>query len=162
MNYPHKYHPLYTTWSGMRTRCNNPNADNYKRYGGKGITVCDRWDDSTLFVEDMGERPDGYTLDRIDSTGNYEPSNCRWASYAQQTANRSIPVITLKRPNSCTQSNPMRNIEVSPAGTYRLHMRLPSGHLKQTFKSLDEALEFRSNLEMEREMHKLLGYSNVS
>ena len=155
-------HPLYRTWQGMRTRCNNPNADNYPRYGGKGITVCDRWSDFNLFVEDMGERPEGYTLDRIISTGNYEPSNCRWATYAQQAENRSPYVITLKRPNSCTRNNPMRNIETMPSGTYRVHMRLLSGRISKSFNSLQEALEFRSNLEMEREMHKLLGYSNVS
>lgn len=78
----------YRTWHGMRQRCNNPNRGNFKNYGGRGITVCDRWDKFENFLADMGERPDGKSIDRIDCNGNYETSNCRWATDHEQRINR--------------------------------------------------------------------------
>jgi hypothetical protein len=78
----------YSSWNSMKNRCNNPNSDNYKDYGGRGITYCERWENFENFYRDMGKRPEGKSLDRIDTNGNYEPDNCRWASDVVQHNNR--------------------------------------------------------------------------
>jgi hypothetical protein len=81
--------PSYNSWRGMKNRCNNPNSEDYKHYGGRGIIVCDRWLNSfENFLEDMGSRPYGYSIDRIDVNGNYELSNCKWATSKEQLKNR--------------------------------------------------------------------------
>jgi len=77
-------------WHGMISRCENPNLKEYKYYGAKGISVCESWRKTFLnFFSDMGKCPNGLTLDRIDSKGNYEPGNCRWASHGTQARNTS-------------------------------------------------------------------------
>jgi len=81
---------IYNTWKSMWYRCTNPKDKKYYCYGGKGIAVCDRWKDIKNFVEDMGPKPKGLTLDRIDSNGDYTPGNCRWATDYQQVLNRDI------------------------------------------------------------------------
>jgi len=79
----------YNTWATMKARCACKSSSRYKDYGGRGISVCDRWQTFALFLEDMGERPDGMTLDRIDVNGDYEPSNCKWSTCAIQARNKT-------------------------------------------------------------------------
>lgn len=79
----------YQAWGNMRRRCMDKNAPYWKYYGGKGIKICERWSSFTAFFEDMGRCPDGFTLDRVDSSKDYEKSNCRWATQKQQMRNTS-------------------------------------------------------------------------
>jgi hypothetical protein len=79
----------YTSWQMMKTRCLNPAHVSYPEYGGRGITFCQRWNDFSLFLQDMGARPSKrHSIERIETDGNYEPENCYWATPKQQAANR--------------------------------------------------------------------------
>ena len=91
---PFKTKPnLYDVWRSMRNRCLNPNAKQFADYGGRGITICARWDSYAAFEADMGERPPGYSLDRIDNEKGYSPENCRWADKKTQQRNQRRAVF---------------------------------------------------------------------
>ena len=103
--------PARVSWSSMLERCGNPKTSGYKYYGGRGIAVCVRWDPKhqsapneafANFLTDMGERPEGSSLDRIDNDGNYEPDNCRWATFRKQTANRNKVTVYPPRSENAT------------------------------------------------------------
>jgi hypothetical protein len=81
------YHPLYRVWLSMKSRCNNKKNLKYPRYGGRGIRVCDRWNKFENFYADMGERPDGLSIDRINNNKGYNKKNCRWATIREQAKN---------------------------------------------------------------------------
>lgn len=83
-----KRSPTLNTWTNMVGRCTNPNRPDYRYYGWRGVTVCDRWRESfAAFLADMGPKPDGLSLDRIDNSGGYGPENCRWATKHEQMQN---------------------------------------------------------------------------
>lgn len=91
--------PEYLSWCSMKSRCYNQNAVGFKLWGGRGITVCDRWASSfENFLADMGPRPKGTSLDRINNDGNYEPGNCRWATRSEQRRNSRQPLSPPRPP----------------------------------------------------------------
>lgn len=108
-------HPLYDTYLDMIARCARPSHHAYQRYGGRGIRVCERWrSDFWAFVTDMGERPPGMSIDRVDNDRGYEPGNCRWATTAEQNRNRRPRELR----HACAQGHAYtpENTRVTPAG----------------------------------------------
>ena len=101
--------PEYRIWGSLRQRCLNPNDKGYADYGGRGITVCERWDRFENFIMDVGRRPSPeYSLDRIDNDGNYEPGNVRWATADQQAANKGrkgVPHAAIEGTQGLLQNN---------------------------------------------------------
>ena len=129
--------PTWISWRAMRQRC-----DRHPAY--TNVTVCERWSTFENFLADMGFRPDGMTLDRYpDTSGNYEPSNCRWATPSEQSSNQRHRAYSTK---------PNRYIYQRPSGTcWELRMQLPNGSLfSQYCSSFEEAEELRSITEYER------------
>lgn len=107
----------YVSWRNMHDRCSNPAVPNYARYGGRGITVCERWSEFRDFFYDMGTKPSArYTIDRIDSNGNYEPDNCRWDTPKQQGRNKTNNHIVIyagremSLAEACERSGVARNV----------------------------------------------------
>ena len=105
--------PTYRTWQNMVQRCTNQNHTHWEYYGGRGITVCERWLTFDKFLEDMGSKPEGLTLDRINNDGNYELSNCRWATRSEQNFNRRRLTTTCPQGHEYTPENTY----VSPNGS---------------------------------------------
>lgn len=104
--------PEHNSWRAARERCSNRNHDRYSIYGQRGISMDPRWDDFEVFLADMGPRPEGTSLDRIDVNGDYTPSNCRWATSSQQSANkRSVELYTWRgKERTITEISKMEGI----------------------------------------------------
>lgn len=97
---PFLHHLTASSYQSMVQRCTNPRGRAFANYGGRGITICERWlgkNGYTNFIADLGPRPDGTTLDRIDPHGNYEPSNCRWATLEVQNRNKRRAPLTVEQ-----------------------------------------------------------------
>ena len=116
--------PEYYSWQAMRTRCNNPTRSCYKYYGGRGVSVCPEWASFETFLADMGDRPAGTTLDRIDTNGNYCKDNCRWVSKTEQRLNQDRVAKYEYRGETLSMSQLSKKYSVS---FWLIRRRLESG-----------------------------------
>lgn len=124
-------HPAYNAWSGMKKRCENPNAAFYKHYGGRGITVCDEWQEFQVFWNDMGSSwVAGLTIDRIDVNGNYEKSNCKWSTKLEQGQNKRNSLILETPWGRMTQAAAARAAGISTGSLVR---RIKAGRLHEAW-----------------------------
>jgi len=130
------YTPTHNSWRCMMDRCYNKNSNRFENYGGRGIIVCDRWKDFINFLNDMGERPKGKTLDRFPNVnGNYEPSNCRWATPFEQTINRRGMVLYEYNGRQIPMSHLCKEIGAYPSSFKSILKR----------EGLDKAVEYYLN-----------------
>lgn len=120
----------YRSWKDMRSRCLNQNDFDYADYGGRGIAVCERWKDFAAFVADMGKRPGGRTLDRINVNGDYEPGNCRWADPKMQANNKRSNHVIEYRGETKTLSQWCDVFGIEPSKVrYRIKAGWPMGRV---------------------------------
>lgn len=113
----------YSTWSSMLDRCRNTSSKDYPRWGGRGISVCSEWLNFEQFLKDMGERPDGHTIDRIDANGDYRPGNCRWATPKQQARNRRDLVIVKTEDGAIPLVDYAAKLGISKGAAHLRHKR---------------------------------------
>ena len=141
-----KYPREYKRWQMMRARCQNKNLEYYKYYGGRGIKVCDRWSEKNVgfknFLEDMGLRPDGASLDRIDPEKSYTPENCRWSGRTVQSYNR--------RPmDHSTKTTGITKFHRRGKDGFMGHIGKERQHWQKTFNNLYDAVLWRAKKERE-------------
>jgi hypothetical protein len=130
----------YRSWNNMKNRCNNSNLKEYKNYGGRGITYDKRWEDFREFYKDMGERPEGTSLDRIDVNGNYCKENCRWSTKEEQQRNQRI------------HKNKYVGITYDSTHTtckWQAGISYKNKRYANRFKTIEEALNWRKEKEIE-------------
>jgi hypothetical protein len=106
--------PEYRIWQAMWSRCTNPNLPRYENYGGRGISVCKRWERFENFLEDMGPRPSGYRLGRLNIDGNYTPKNCRWVTLRESMNNRTDSTVLEFKGKQLTIADWARKTGINP------------------------------------------------
>ena len=127
----------FHTWVGMKARCLNPENPSYKNYGGRGITICDKWLDSfENFLSDMGPCPQNYSLDRIDVNGNYNPENCRWADNITQSNNKRTNIFVTVNGEELTLTQACQKLNLSYKA---VHQRMRRG--QSIYQALNTATE---------------------
>lgn len=132
---------IYFLWNTMMERCYNPNSTSYHKYGERGIKVCERWQVFENFFEDMGDKPDGLSLERIDVNGDYHPDNCKWGTASEQAFN------IRKRSNNTSGRT---GVDLDASGLWRARIWKDKKCYKLGyFESYEEACEARSNAELE-------------
>lgn len=136
--------PTYSSYRAMVTRCTKEYSNKFKHYGGRGIQVCERWlcdqNGYTNFVEDMGHRPQGLTLDRADVNGDYEPDNCRWVDTSSQSYNTRI-----RKDNKSGKAG----VRVMKSGKYEAHIRAQGKYeYLGMFDTFEDAVRIREQAEM--------------
>lgn len=130
-----KYSPTYHSWQAMLARCRYPDRDVEKKHIGRGIVVCERWQDFNNFLVDLGERPLGTTLDRIDNNKGYEPGNCRWATSVEQARNRRNKRLTYEQALSIARRMLAGDRAVDVAKDFGISESLPREiHKRRTWK----------------------------
>lgn len=145
------YSPEYHSWQNMRYRCQTPTQTKYKDYGARGIKVCERWHKFENFFADMGPRPDGCSIDRIDLNGNYEPSNCRWATPKEQMNNTRRNVFYSHDGVTLTAAQWSRRTGIAPK---TLHKRIKKWGIAKALTTPIKSLKaVVSNVFSEREVY---------
>lgn len=114
---------IYDVWSSMKARCQNPDHRAYKNYGGRGISVCDEWQDFNVFLADMGIPPEGYELDRIDNEGGYSKENCHWVTRTENLRNRRNTVRVTWYGKTQTIPEWSAELGISKSALHRFHKR---------------------------------------
>lgn len=141
--------PTYDIWDAMKQRCLNPNDNRWKDYGGRGITICQRWMDYRNFLADIGERPEGRSLDRFpDNNGNYEPGNCRWATRVEQQNNMRSNVVLSHNGKSQTVAQWAAELGINKS---TLSKRLSRGNWDVATALTTPALPFEERWKHERQ-----------
>lgn len=131
---------MYKLWDGIIGRCENSHHHSYPNYGGRGIKVCDRWHDFNNFYADMGEKPTpDHSIDRIDNNGDYEPSNCKWSTAAEQAQNR--------RMNPRNKSG-YTGVTLEQGKYWRVNFERNGTRIRKSFRTKEEAIKYRQWLEV--------------
>ena len=153
----------YAIWTGMRDRCLNKNDPSYKNYGGRGVSICKEWNSFPNFLADMGHKPKGMTIDRINSDGNYEPSNCRWATPLEQANNRRTVIFLEYKGIRQSLADWARQLGIPRTTLYMRYLSNKSvAQILGKAKQITERVKYKGSLRTFPEIAKLSGVPYVT